>query len=704
MRKCDREADFCFLAEGEPEIMRRGANIVMAEQDGRGLRETVEEEFLRKKGYWDRYIESGEIDPGLNPVIARSWEKCRAAGTSHDAGKGKVIDKDVFRSILNENRELIDIAIPIMQSVYDIINDSGFFFVLTDSVGYVLETMGDSLTDEMQDVLNFKVGALWSDLQVGSNAIGIALDYDTPIQTMGAEHFCRVQHGWTCSAAPIHGMNGELVGCIDLSCDDYRKKNPHTLGLVVAAAFSIEGMLKQKRTTKLLHSTLNESAESIVVLDEQFEIVFANRSLQTTFHVFAEELKGVDFRTLAPDVDWDNVAKQTKGDNFITYNTRMLFDGKEYHCGMNISMFLDRMRNYVVTIRHQERMIHYANRYTGNVAQYHFEDILAVDPLMLKTIALARRYARYDGIVLIEGESGTGKELFAPSIHNESRRAEGPFVAVNCASLPRDLLESEMFGYEKGAFTGARKEGNPGKFELANHGTLFLDEIGEMPLEFQAKLLRAVETLCIRRIGGRREIRLDVRIIAATNRDLRRESERGNFRKDLYYRLNVLRLVIPPLRDRRADIVYDARVFLDNFNRNYPEQSKEMDAGFCEALEAYQWPGNVRELQNGIERTFYAASGKRLVRNDFVYITGVPSVMEGTETGREGEDPVISERDRAETDQIRKLLEDALERSGYDAEKAAELLSMSRATFYRRCRRCNVSPKHLARNRKNSSQ
>lgn len=277
-------------------------------------------------------------------------------------------------------------------------------------------------------------------------------------------------------------------------------------------------------------------------------------------------------------------------------------------------------------------------------------------------------------------------------------------MAVNCASLPRDLLESEMFGYEKGAFTGARKEGNPGKFELANHGTLFLDEIGEMPLEFQAKLLRAVETLCIRRIGGRREIRLDVRIIAATNRDLRRESERGNFRKDLYYRLNVLRLVIPPLRDRRADIVYDARVFLDNFNRNYPEQSKEMDAGFCEALEAYQWPGNVRELQNGIERTFYAASGKRLVRNDFVYITGVPSVMEGTETGREGEDPVISERDRAETDQIRKLLEDALERSGYDAEKAAELLSMSRATFYRRCRRCNVSPKHLARNRKNSSQ
>lgn len=434
----------------------------MAEQDGRGLRETVEEEFLRKKGYWDRYIESGEIDPGLNPVIARSWEKCRAAGTSHDAGKGKVIDKDVFRSILNENRELIDIAIPIMQSVYDIINDSGFFFVLTDSVGYVLETMGDSLTDEMQDVLNFKVGALWSDLQVGSNAIGIALDYDTPIQTMGAEHFCRVQHGWTCSAAPIHGMNGELVGCIDLSCDNYRKKNPHTLGLVVAAAFSIEGMLKQKRTTKLLHSTLNESAESIVVLDEQFEIVFANRSLQTTFHVFAEELKGVDFRTLAPDVDWDNVAKQTKGDNFITYNTRMLFDGKEYHCGMNISMFLDRMRNYVVTIRHQERMIHYANRYTGNVAQYHFEDILAVDPLMLKTIALARRYARYDGIVLIEGESGTGKELFAQSIHNESRRAEGPFVAVNCASLPRDLLESEMFGYEKGAFTGARKEGNPG--------------------------------------------------------------------------------------------------------------------------------------------------------------------------------------------------------------------------------------------------
>ena len=295
-------------------------------------------------------------------------------------------------------------------------------------------------------------------------------------------------------------------------------------------------------------------------------------------------------------------------------------------------------------------------------------------------VLLAQKYARYDGSVLIEGESGTGKELFAQAIHNESSRAHGPFVAVNCASLPRDLIESELFGYEKGAFTGALKEGNPGKFELANHGTLFLDEIGEMPLEFQAKLLRAVETLQIRRLGGSQEKKLDVRVVAATNRNLRLEAEQGRFRQDLYYRLNVLKLNIPPLRERPQDIVYCAQEFLNRFNQRYPDQRREMSEGFLRALVSYDWPGNVRELQNSIERTFYASGGDTLTAEDFCYAMGT-----GVPHGKE------SAGDQDERGRVLCALQTARGR----VEDAASAMGVSRATFYRMCKRWGVEPKSI---------
>jgi transcriptional regulator with PAS, ATPase and Fis domain len=274
-------------------------------------------------------------------------------------------------------------------------------------------------------------------------------------------------------------------------------------------------------------------------------------------------------------------------------------------------------------------------------------------------------------------------------------RANGPFVAVNCASIPRDLIESELFGYEKGAFTGALNEGNPGKFELANHGTLFLDEIGEMALEFQAKLLRAVETLRIRRIGGKKEIPLDIRIIAATNRDLQKEAEKGHFRQDLFYRLNVLSLAVPPLRERKEDIIYDAEHFLERYNRKYPDQKKTMSFGFEQELLTYDWPGNVRELQNGIERTFYAVSGDVLEASDFQYISvREPAAVRGeADVNAQAEQKERAQRIQQAIEKYRQALLEA----DFDTEKAAQILNMSRATFYRRCRKYGISPRSLAK-------
>lgn len=629
---------------------------------------------------WKHFVDTGELDSRMQPVVAESWRKCQRYGLDPWAGKGKQADEAVFRSILAENKDLMDTALPIMHSVYEIVERSHFLLVLTDSVGYVMEAIGDTAVHKMSKDLRFLKGALWNDLEVGSNAIGVALDYDTAIQMVGPEHYCTSHHNWTCSAAPIHGIDGEVIGCLDLS-GDVHEAHLHTLALVVAAAFSIETMLIRLHSAQLMRGALDGMDGSIILLNDRFNPVWANKAAVRFLGLPLSGLEAMDFREIMPDLDWSQIQQWDRGDRYFTNDTRLLIGGNTYYCSASIAPTLDASsRTFTVSLKKQEHLIDSVNKVSGNRANYTFDSIYAKDPLMRKTILLAQKYARYDGSVLIEGESGTGKELFAQAIHNESSRADGPFVAVNCASLPRDLIESELFGYEKGAFTGALKEGNPGKFELANHGTLFLDEIGEMPLEFQAKLLRAVETLQIRRLGGNQEKKLDVRVIAATNRNLRLEAEQGRFRQDLYYRLNVLKLNIPSLRERPQDIVYCAGEFLDRFNRRYPDQHKEMSPEFLRALEGYAWPGNVRELQNSIERTFYASGGDTLTEEDFCYVmgTGAPREQESA----------------ADQDERGRVL-CALQAAHGHVEDAASAMGVSRATFYRMCKRWGVEPKSI---------
>ena len=407
-----------------------------------------------------------------------------------------------------------------------------------------------------------------------------------------------------------------------------------------------------------------------------------NKAAEKFLGLSINELENADFREMLPDVDWGQLQQWNQKGQYITNDTRLTTGKCIYDCSAVITPTLDaNRRTFTVNLKQQEHLIASVNKVSGNRANYTFSSIYAQDPQMKKVVQLAQKYAHYDGAVLIEGESGTGKELFAQAIHNESSRAKGPFVAVNCASLPRDLIESELFGYEKGAFTGALREGNPGKFELANHGTLFLDEIGEMPLEFQAKLLRAVESLRIRRLGGTQERKLDLRVIAATNRNLRHEAEQGRFRQDLYYRLNVLKLDIPPLRERPLDIGFCAKAFLERFNQKYPEQRKEMSPDYLDALQQYDWPGNVRELQNSMERTFYACNTDVLTADDFRFVITGMTVSDKKEN--------CGQKNKRE--EILAVLRSAEGR----AEVAAQKLGISRATFYRMCKRYGIEPKKV---------
>jgi transcriptional regulator with PAS, ATPase and Fis domain len=284
--------------------------------------------------------------------------------------------------------------------------------------------------------------------------------------------------------------------------------------------------------------------------------------------------------------------------------------------------------------------------------------------------------------VLILGECGTGKELFAQAIHHSSARRLHPFVRINCAAIPRDLLESELFGYDPGAFTGARAGGKPGKFELAHRGTIFLDEIGDMPLSMQPKILRVLEEREFERLGGTRVIRSDFRVIAATNRNLEEMMADGRFRRDLYYRLNVIPLPIPPLRQRRSDIALLSETLLSSLAAEANLPAIRLDDGARQALLDYDWPGNVRELSNVLERTLSRLGSDTIRPHDLpFYILQKPSLAPA------GDGSLGSVTSGAE----RLAVLAALEQCGYNKARAAEKLGIHRTLLYRKMRRHGIA-------------
>jgi PAS domain S-box-containing protein len=315
--------------------------------------------------------------------------------------------------------------------------------------------------------------------------------------------------------------------------------------------------------------------------------------------------------------------------------------------------------------------------------RYTFDSIIGKSQAITSLKLEARRAASNNFPVLISGESGTGKELFAQAIHHASARKLYPFVRINCAAIPKDLLESELFGYEKGAFTGARSSGKPGKFELAHKGTVFLDEVGDLPLEMQPKLLRAIEDYEFERVGGNKIIRTNLRVIAATNQNLEQMLADGRFRKDLFYRLNVIPLHIPPLRERKTDIIHIARWMVKQMaaEANIPEVILDKTAE--SALKRYEWPGNVRELSNVLERTMSA------LENSTIHLQDLPFYLY-----RNSQKSAVKNRSSLKDLQARTEIETihfALKESNNNKAKAAKLLGIHRTLLYKKMKKYGIA-------------
>lgn len=545
----------------------------------------------------------------LKKVIDKSHRRC----IDYNISKRRVFPIRILNAVelhkaLEEDSELIKISIPFMEILYDFLRGSGFALYLTNSEGFVLTIVGDEEIIKDMAQIGIVEGADMSEKSTGTNAIGTALYEDCSVQTSGEDHYIEAYHPLTCSAAVIHNEKRKAIGCLNLT-GKCQLAHPHTLGLVVAAVKSIENQLKVEKTQNELFNAyqyLNKVMDSInsgiFALNTSGMIKAINKSACTMLCIREEVInKKVDkiFN------NWGDMLKEiTEG---------KIYEGKEVTCACGNKKKIFSLNAYPIKNKNGDitgivgifndiqNVYNLVNKYTGKNATYTFEDIIGKSKKIFALKKQAESIANSPSTVLIQGESGTGKELIAQAIHNSSSRRDKSFVAINCGAIPKSLIESELFGYERGAFTGAKPGGHPGKFELANGGTLFLDEIGEMPLDVQVHFLRILQTSCFYRVGGSKNISVDVRIIAATNENLKEKVEKGTFREDLYYRLSVIPINVPPLRERIGDVEILIQYFLKTKAVKLGKSIPKIEEGIYRKLIDYTWPGNVRELENCIE-------------------------------------------------------------------------------------------------------
>ena len=543
-------------------------------------------------------------------ITKRSHKRCSEYGIVKSRPCPAVMLKDAELSLLLEkNNGLIKIARPFIEILYEFLRDSGFSLYLADKDGIVLTIIGDPDIIETQIKVGIVVGADMSEKSAGTNAIGTALYENCSLQISGEDHFIAAFHIWTCSAAVIHDERGDIVGCLNLT-GRRQQAHPHTLGLVVAAVKSIENQLKIEKTQNELFETnqyLNRVMDSmnsgLFTTDTNGIVKAINRSLCNMLDTAETELINKNADIILGS--WKYILSELEKEN--TYENReVIYYGNEKKNRFDLSVYpiknkAGHLIGAVAIVRDIQNVYNLVNKYTGMSAAYTFDDIIGCSEAVLHLKEQAMSISNSPSTVLIQGESGTGKELIAQSIHNSSNRRNNSFVAINCGAIPKSLIESELFGYEEGAFTGAKRGGHPGKFELASGGTLFLDEIGEMPLDMQVSLLRVLQEGCVSRLGGSKCTIVNARIIASTNKDLKREVEKGTFREDLYYRLSVIPVHVPPLRERDGDIELLIKHFLKikaiKLGKPIPAISRDLYS----RLINYTWPGNVREMENCIE-------------------------------------------------------------------------------------------------------
>jgi sigma-54 dependent transcriptional regulator, acetoin dehydrogenase operon transcriptional activator AcoR len=627
----------------------------------------------------------------LAPTVGLSWRRCLNDFNLDPAVdyQPTVVDQTRIKDLQAEHEELVQIARAEMDSLYEQISGSGYALLLADTSGVILCEKIDPTLKRMFIQAGLIVGAQWSEQREGTNGIGTCAAESRPITIHQSDHFRSRHIGLSCSAAPIHDPYGHVVAVLDASsvgAEGTRESQMHTIALVNASARLIEKCLFLRRHqgdallrfhhrpefVDLLHDgAMAVSADGIVVATDMTGLRLLG----------AKDHKDIVGRSIADifDATFAELVASSSTSRRAMYELRDNLHGRRYFASLGGAGQHNSQSRFAPAVATQNGAGRTLIRLSGSHsdAVLTLQDLAGVDPVMLRNVRNAQRVADCAVSVLIRGPTGSGKEAFAKAIHLASNRARRPFVAVNCAAIPESLIESELFGYTAGAFTGARREGLRGRIAQSSGGTLFLDEIGDMPLTLQTRLLRVLEDQEVTPLGSETSVKLDLRVICASHRNLRELLIRGMFREDLYYRLNGITLELPALAARRDKEALIRKCIASEIPAG---TSASIEGASMDRLASYNWPGNIRELRNTI-RTALA-----ICENSVIRLSDLPPEI--THPGRQAAGP--SEPDISLEHAEREALLRVIEKNDWVMSHVATQLGISRNTLYRKIKRHGI--------------
>lgn len=643
-------------------------------------------------------ISPSQVDLVL-PEIVESWIRSYNYGLNLDNyNYGPILEEYALEELFQTKKLLLRAADPYISQLETMLLDSECIILLSDENGVFLRVIEGHKERLKQQNARFHLvpGSVWTEETVGTCAHGITLILETPMQICGPEHYCETYDQISATSAPIFDANRNLAGTLCIVTPSFHHQSAHSLGLTVAMAWAVQNEFQLSLNRELLNATLEVTDEAVITINKKGIITKANVTARKMFDYLERDLVNMQIEDILGNQSLiQSVLEAGKPVNDVEIEIEK-YSQRIHLCSAHpVKDQYGENYGCILTLRKNNRYRKIRNQANRMEPEFTFDKLVGSSPIFVKSIDKAKKFALLDANILIQGESGTGKEMFAQAIHNASRPGR-PFVAVNCAAIPSTLIESELFGYEGGAFTGAERQGRIGKIELANGGTLFLDEIGDMPLELQPVLLRVLEEKKVMRVGGSQYIPIDFRLITATNKNLSKLVKNEQFRQDLYFRLAALKIHIPPLRERGADIIRLANYFIKNIadKQQILAPSLSSEAVFC--LLQYNWPGNVRQLENAM---LYAVN---TARDGIIKPGNLPeelnefdSLPAPGENAANLEAEAVPVNRAAENvlplkDMERITIIQALLQTGSNISEAANMLKMSRSTLYRKIKEYNI--------------
>ena len=628
---------------------------------------------------WERFL-AGEITTAAPTELIASWKRSLQSGVNPTSGAAPfAVHGDAIDALRWRHRELLAASDRLFMATADLFADSSSILLLTNADGVILKAAGDLRTLDAGEKIHLMTGGDWREATAGTNGIGTALATRQPTYIHASEHFCEGIKAWSCAAAPIcEPGTGAVLGVLDISGppSTYQINN---LTLAVTAARQIEMVLAEqvaREQMRLLAYCLQRlssaDAAGLIAIDRRGRLVHTTARIALPINL-GERFPGMSEH--CPIEDWPNHLPQGLRPEWFD---PVVADGEAIGAMLIVPAPSGLSGASRLTSGARRVGVQVQGRSEADPKRNCFAQIICQSVAMQRAIERGRQLARRRVPVLIEGQTGVGKELFARAIHGEES-GEGPFVAYNCGAASKELIGAELFGHVRGAYTGATAEGRPGRFELAHGGTLCLDEIGELPLDLQPILLRALEEGVIYRLGDTQPRRVDVRLLAMTNRNLREEVECGRFRADLYYRVGVTRICIPSLRERDGDV----DLLIEHFNRaialRHGVPAREFADIVMEVLRAYSWPGNVRELRNLVENLLLTSNDKRVMLAELPaeVLDESPAARDSVTSGAAPGTGSLEETERF-------AIARALRQAQGNMAQAARALGVSRSTLYRK--------------------